>query len=258
MWITEKIIDIDIGKNGINLIAVVGFPGMGLVGKTVAEYLKSSLGADLIARIYGYGFPAHLLSYEDGYADIIHVDLHYAKKDSIGILIITSDIQPISDRGQHSLSRYIIKQLKELSVRELIAAAAYVSETTSHSRNVYVVGNNPEAMRKYIDKGAVPLSGGVISGLNGVIVGWAKLYKIDAVCLLGETWRSIAEMNYVDYTAAKSIVDVISNVWRLNIDTRELDEKGISVENHVGAILEQYLRKSEAERGTERRPYYIT
>lgn len=254
MWIYENINEISGDNNYI--VAISGFPGMGLVGKTVVDYIKSYLKATPIARIYGYGFPAHLLSYEDGWADVIHVEISYANKNSVGILTITGDIQPISDRGQHSLGRYLVQKLSRLGIKELIAAAAYVSETTTHNRNVYVVGNNIETIKKYTNKGAIPLSSGVISGLNGIIVGWARLYKIDAVCLLGETWRSIAEMNYVDYTAAKMIIDLVNNIWNLDIDTSELGEKGSSVENQVKSIIDRYLRKSET--GTDKRPYYIT
>lgn len=255
MWIYEKLNDVP--KNDTYLIAISGFPGMGLVGKTVADYMKKYLDAKAVARIYGYGFPAQLLSYENGYADVLHVEISYAKKNGLGIFIITGDLQPISNRNQHSLSKYLVRKLNEFGVKELIAAAAYVSEITSHNRHVYVVGNNLNIIQKYAAKGAIPLSGGVVSGLNGIIVGWAKLYRIDAVCLLGETWRSIAEMNYIDYTAAKIVIDLLNSVWGLNINTNELEQKGLSVENQVRNILDQYLH-AKPESLQEKRPYYIT
>lgn len=256
MWFYKKIAEIS--KNVENLIAISGFPGMGLVGKTVADYIKHNLKAKPIAKIYGYGFPAHLVSYEGGDADIIHVEISYAEKNGLGLLVVTGEVQPINDRGQHSLGRYLIRKLLEVGVKELIATAAYVSDTTSHTRNVYVVGTDAQTIRKYVEKGAISLSGGIISGLNGIIVGWARFHGLKAVCLLGETWRSIVEMNYVDYTAAKIIIDLINKVWKLGIDTSELDQQGLTVESHVKSIVDQYMRSVKGETSQERRPYYIT
>jgi predicted ATP-grasp superfamily ATP-dependent carboligase len=256
MWFYNEVNEIP--KDIKNLIAISGFPGMGLVGKTVADYLKYYFKAKPIARIYGYGFPAHLISYNDGSADNIHVEISFAEKGDLGLLIITGEVQPISDRSQHSLGKYLTRKLREIGIKELIATAAYVSDTTSHTRNVYVVGTDSQTIHKYVEKGAIPLSGGLVSGLNGIIVGWAKFHSLKAVGLLGEAWRSIAEMNYVDYTAAKIIIDLLNKVWNLGIETSELDQQGLTVETQIKNIIDQYMRSARGESPQERRPYYIT
>lgn len=256
MWFYKKVCELP--KHVKNLVAILGFPGMGLVGKTVADYLRYYFKTKPVAQIYGYGFPAHLISHEDGSADIIHVEISFTERNGLGLIIITGELQPISDRGQHSLGKYLARKLSELRAKELIAAAAYVSDTTSHTRNVYVVGTDAQTISKYIEKGAIPLSGGVVSGLNGIIIGWAKFHGLNATCLLGETWRSIAEMNYVDYTAAKIIIDLLNKVWNLGVDTSELDHQGLTVETQVKSIIDQYMRSVKGETQQERRPYYIT
>ncbi|MEM0371412.1 MAG: PAC2 family protein [Ignisphaera sp.] len=253
MWILEKLRNV---PQNSNTVAIAGFPGMGFVGKTVAEHIKNYLNAEVIARIYGYGFPAHLISNDKGEADVLNIEISFAEINNLGILVITGEMQPISDQGQHSLGRFIASKLGGFGVRELITAAAFVSEAITHTRRVYVVGNDIETIKKYVDKGAVPLSGGVISGLNGIMVGWARQFNIKAVCLLGETWRSIVEMNYIDYTAAKMIIELLNNVWHLDIDTNELVEKGITIENKVQDIINRYIQRQE--QAQDKRPYYIT
>lgn len=254
MWkiVTHKNIDIE------RAIAIVGFPGMGLVGKTVAMYLINIFDAHHILSIYGTKFPAHLLVNSDGLADIDKVSIYYAKNNSTGILIITSDAQPTSDPDQHELSRFIVKKLLRYNVIELIATAAFVSDVVVTSRRVFVVGNNNTVLQKYIEKGATPLNESVISGMNGVIIGWAKAYNMNGVCVLGETWRSIVEMNYVDYTASKIIIDLLNRVWELNIDTEELRIRGKNIENEIETILRQYVQKETSKEEREKRPYYIT
>jgi|UniRef100_A0A7J2U5G2 proteasome assembly chaperone (PAC2) family protein len=240
-----------------NNIVVVGFPGMALVGKTVALQLIKALDAELYGVIYGTKFPAHLIVESDGMGEINNVALYYAKANSVGVFIATGSAQPASDVDQHSLSYFLIKQLKRYNIKELIAAAAYVSDVVVPNRKVLVVGNNIDVLKKYVEHGATQLNEGVISGLNGIVVGWAKIFNINAVCLLGETWRSIVELNYIDYIASKLVLDVINKVWNLGIDTKELEEKGRGVEREVELILKSFTQPKEEAKG-EKRPYYIT
>ncbi len=241
-----------------NSIAIVGFPGMGLVGKTSVDYVIRSLNSRHIASIYGTRFPAHLLVKQGGIGNMYRVDLFYARKDGLGIYIVTGDTQPANDSDQHSLAGFIISRLKRFGVREVIATAAYVSDAIVPTRKVYVVGNNSEEIKKYVSKGAEALNEGLISGINGIIVGWATLYKINSVCLLGETWRSIVELNYIDYKAASLIVSIINDVWNLNIDLSDLIEKGNMVEKEVMNMVERYTQQRKGKEGSERMPYYIT
>ncbi len=254
MWKTIIHKNIDVEK----AIAIVGFPGMGLVGKTVATYLINIFDAQHIMSIYGTKFPAHLLVDSNGLADIDKVSIYYAKNNSMDIFIITSDAQPTSDSDQHELSKFIVKKLIKYNVIELIAAAAFVSDVVVSSRRVFIVGNNNSALQKYIEKGATPLNEGVISGMNGIIIGWAKAYKVDGTCILGETWRSIVEMNYTDYTASKIIIDLLSRVWGFNIDTEELRIRGKAIESEIESVLRQYIQREVSKEEKEKRPYYIT
>jgi proteasome assembly chaperone (PAC2) family protein len=254
MW---KLIKYDnVNPLDINIV-VVGFPGMALVGKTVALQLIESLGAEPYGVIYGTKFSAHLIVNSNGIGDINNVMLYYAKANNTGIFIVTGSAQPASDVDQHSLSYFIIKHLKKYNIKELIAAAAYVSDMVVPNRRVFVVGNNTSVLKRYVEHGAVPLNEGVISGLNGIVIGWARIFNINAVCLLGETWRSIVELNYIDYKAAKLILDVLNKVWNFSINTEELEEKSRGIEREVELILKSLTPPKEEAKG-EKRPYYIT
>ncbi len=222
-------------KNGI---AIAGFPGMALVGKTVAEFLVRVWNAEPIIRIYATDLPAHLYIKDSiGLGDLSSVTIYYAKKAPLPLVIVTSDDQPRRDEGQNELSHTIVEYLQKIGIEELIATAAFVSEETSELRKVYVVGNNEKVMEKYIKAGAIRLKTGLITGMNGVIIGWAKLYDIDAVCVLGETWSSIIEFQLVDYNASKAILDLLNKVWNLGIDTSKLQEYGAEVENEVKRLI---------------------
>ncbi len=236
-------------------LAIAGFPGMGLVGKTVAEYLIRKFNAKHIASVFCTGFPAHLIVRSGGSTSLIKVDVYYVDGVSDGIFIVTSDAQPMEDVYQNELSHTIVAFLKERGVKEVLAGAAYVTESIVASRRVFVAGSQG-LVRMFMERvRAIPLEDGVISGMNGVIVGWAQVEGLSAACILGETWRSIVEFEYVDYGAAKVVLDAINAVYDLNLDTSELADYASRIESEVMQKLGRLAKASPEDRG---RSYYIT
>jgi predicted ATP-grasp superfamily ATP-dependent carboligase len=68
-----------------------------------------------------------------------------------------------------------------------------------------------------------PLSSEVksITWFNGVILGIAKNKEIDGVGLFGE----IVDAETPQYKAASNILKIIKNMLKIEIDTKELDDK---------------------------------
>ena len=237
-------------------IAVAGFPGMGYVGKTVVESLITKLGAEHVASIYSTGFPSHLMVDGSGLANLIAINIYLARTDGKNLILVSSDIQPHEDNEQNKLSFVIAKYLKRIGVREIITGAAFVTEPIVENRRVFVAATDRETVKKFVEHGAVPLQEGVISGMNGVLIGWGKVLGMDGACVLGETWRSIVELNYVDYGAAKSVLEVLSRVLEIRLDLRDLEEKARIVEDRIRKIMERSAPPREAKEGE--RSFYIT
>lgn len=231
-------------------IAVVGFPGMGLVGKTAVEYLVEKLNAKRMLSIYHYGFPAQLIVSGEGVADLMRIDVYYSYVNGNPLVLVTSNAQPLNDFHQNELSDIIAEELSKRGVKRLIAAAAFVVDMTSpsSSRRVFVAGSDGDVARFYIERGAVGLSEGAITGMNGVIVGWARLHGIDAVSMLGETWRVLVELELIDYRASAAIVEFLSRVHGLGVGVDELLEKGASIEREAATLYRRYMERMGIER----------
>ncbi len=240
-------------------LAIAGFPGMGLVGKIGVDYLIKKLGGKLVANFFCTGFPAHLLVKSNGVATLIKVDVFYAEHGNLKMFLVTSDAQPAEDRYQNELSYEIVRFLKERGVSTLVAGAAYVTEYIVDNRRVFVAGSE-NILRKFVSRAnAVPLDGGVVSGMNGVIVGWAQVEGMDAACVLGETWKSIVELELVDYGAAKKVLEAVQRVFGFSLEMSELDAEAQRIENEIRSRLEVFARGSEREKERgEPRSYYIT
>lgn len=246
------------------LLAFVGFPGMGLVGKISVDFIAKKLGAQRIGRIYTPSYPAHLLV-THGEGDILSVDFLFSSvREDRGVIVVTGNMQPGEDREMHELSLAIVSELERVGVSEVISAAAFVDEVDLASeapRRVYVVGSDRNYLKKFVDAGAEILNEGVISGINGIIVGWAKVLGLKSACVLGETARSLVEINYADYRAAAHVVKLLDSVYRLGIEgVDELIEMARSVEREAVTLASRAVKPEESykEKGDQRTTYYIT
>lgn len=233
-----------------NSVAIVGFPGMGLVGKFTAEYFIRNFKSELMGRVIGYGFPSQLLVTR-GIGSLITLDMYHVKINDKKLLVITSATQPTNHWEQHELAEIIAKNLAEKGVKTLFAAAAFVGDmvTESKARKIYIAAGNEELVNKLLKHGAIPINDGVISGLNGIIVGWAQLYGIESACILGETWRAIVDMGLTDYRAAKTVIEFIAKILGIKVDTKDLDKNADEVEENIRKMYAEWLVKAKERRG---------
>ncbi len=228
---------------------VVGLPGMGRVGYIVANYLLEKLGGFEVAEVYSMFFPPQLVVGEDAIGSLFTGRIYDAGK----ALIFTADTQPQSPEGQNAVSRKVIEVLAKKGLTFVVAAAAYVVPHVGRERRVYVVGTKREALERFTSIGAVALRGGVISGINGIIVGWSRYYGIPGAVLLGETWAPIVEVGEADFRAAKYVVDVLGRFLGVELDLSELDDYATGVEKRIEtAIARAVSRQEEEERARYR------
>ncbi len=228
---------------------VVGLPGMGRVGYIVANYLLEKLGGFEVAEVYSMFFPPQLVVGEDAIGSLFTGRIYDAGR----ALIFTADTQPQSPEGQNAVSKKVIEILAKKGLTFVIAAAAYVVPHVGRERRVYVVGTEREALERFTSIGAIALRGGVISGINGIIVGWSKYYGIPGAVLLGETWAPIVEVGEADFRAAKYVIDILGRFLDVELDLSELDDYATSVEKRIEtAIAKAVSRQEEEERARYR------
>lgn len=229
-----------------NAILLVGLPGMGYVAKTVAEFIIRKLNGELFAIFYSHAFPPQIIVNYDGIGNLPKAYLYKVNN----LIIFTGDSQPVSPEAQNELSEFVIRKLMELgSLGKVIAGAAYVETAMPHVRKVYVVGNDLNMINEFKRLGAQVLTNGVISGINGAIIGWADYYNIPAVTLLGETWSVIVDTNMTDYRAAKAVLNVLNKYLGLNLDLRELDAKANEVEVRLRQYYKEMITQVKREEG---------
>ncbi len=170
-------------------IIVCGFPGAAFVGKFALDHLISELPAKPLAEIYSDGFPPQVMVKEDGSASLMGCALNYWKNaEGRDLILFTADAQPSTTEWEYKLSESVIDfATGECKARELVTLGAYVTGTYSENPKVYAAATDLTYVRRIEQIGCTLMSDGGVSGMNGLMLGIAKLKGISGCVLLGET-----------------------------------------------------------------------
>uniref|UniRef100_A0A7J3ZJV0 Proteasome assembly chaperone family protein n=1 Tax=Fervidicoccus fontis TaxID=683846 RepID=A0A7J3ZJV0_9CREN len=230
-------------------LVVVGFPGMALVGKNVADALVRKFYLEKKASIFTIHAPG-AVPVERGILKPAEISL-YTKEDS-PVAVLTSPFQPSSEESQNALAHSILSFLEKYNAKRVLAAAAYVSPEPALPRRVYVAASSTHLLERLRGLGAIVMNGG-ISGLNGLIPGLAPVYSMEGAVLLGETGEFYVASGIVDYRAAAEVVLVIGKLLNVQLEVSDMISSAESVERW---IRESLRREGEEERGErEREPH---
>jgi proteasome assembly chaperone (PAC2) family protein len=118
------------------------------------------------------------------------------------------------------LTHQILGTSRELGVKKVITAAAYVLSPGEERKPVVGAGSSPESVEWLRENGVEVLKGGIIVGMNGLLPCLSPLLGMEGVCLLGTTKGGLA-----DPEATKNILQVLSKMLDLEIDLRGIEER---------------------------------
>jgi uncharacterized protein len=210
-------------KAGKSPIAIVGMPGIGNVGKLVAEHLRRELKAVRIGTIYSPHFPHQAVMLKSGRLRLVNNTIYLAKsKGKPDMVIITGDVQAVTPEGQYEVNSMIFRLLKErFGCGFIYTIGGYTTgEQIQQKRRVFGNATNTESIQKFKNTGIIfGKSRGLIWGSAGLIPAFARIGKVDAACLMGET-----AMLEVDASAAKAVIEELSKVLGIKIGTDNLDK----------------------------------
>jgi proteasome assembly chaperone (PAC2) family protein len=132
----------------------------------------------------------------------------------------------------------VLDVAEQLDVQAIYTAAA-LAVPMRHTEDVQVFGiSNRESLRdELIPHGVEVLKQGQISGLNGLLLGFADARKIPSACLLATMPHHVVTMP--NPKASHEIVSVLSRLLDLEIDMSEMDE----AVDEMGRVLEDIEEK---------------
>ena len=206
-------------------VLVCGLPGSAFVGKFAVDHLASELGAKPFAEIYTDSFPPQVLINENGTAAMIRNELHIWKNSKSGapgdLILLTGDAQPQTSEGEYALAEYIVDYVQRtFGLKRVITLGAYVTGSYAEKPKVFASATSPDLVKTLEGIGCELMAEGAITGMNGILVGIAKLKGVEALTLLGET------SGYVfDPKASESVLNSLSKLVQISVDMRKLEDR---------------------------------
>ena len=227
-------------------ILIEGLPGIGQVGKLVAEYMIHLLGAEKIGEIHSIYFPPQVILEENGLARLARNELFLYHTEEKDIIFLVGDHQSTSNEGHYILADQYCEIAEELNVKRIYTLGGFgVGHLVNEPRVLGAV--NRAELREEIEAAGVTFNrdepGGGIIGAAGLMLGLSAQRGIDAVCLMGETSGYI-----VDPMAAASVLAVLSKLTGVPVDPTRLNDRAAEMEKVIESMVEGGKGKG---RGTE-------
>jgi uncharacterized protein (TIGR00162 family) len=242
-------------------VLVSGLPGIAYIGKLSVDYLIQQLKAELVGEVYSKYFPPYVLIREDGLVELLRNELHLFRDEDAGdLLFFSGNSQAFSPEGQYEVADTLLDWAVANGVKKVFSLAAYVTDRTFETPNVYGTATSSEALEELKKKGVVPLDQGIISGENGLIMGLAKKRDVEAVCLLGETrgYQTPTGQYIIDAKATKAVLNLLASVLNLKVDMEPLEKQAKEMDDIIAKMAEVERRIKEEMSESAKKPSYVT
>jgi uncharacterized protein (TIGR00162 family) len=229
-------------------ILVVGLPGVGLVGKLVAEHMVDELGAEKIMEVYSPHFPPQVLVNKDCTVRPVSNTIYHAKAKENDLLFLVGDHQSTTSQGHYELCSLYLDIAEELGVPRIYTLGGYPTGKLTYEETVLGVANSIKVIEEIKEYGVEfresEPSGGIV-GASGLLVAFSRMRGIDAACLMGMTPGYL-----MDPKSAQSLLKVLCKIFDIEINTESLEKKAEEMEN----ILEKLKEKEEQQAIPEVKP----
>jgi uncharacterized protein (TIGR00162 family) len=225
---------------------ICGFPGTGFVGKIAVDYLIHELKAIHQADIFCTSFPPSVVVSPEGIVNLNRNSIYYSQNDDHkkDFVFVTGDSQPLNPESEYLLAEELLKIVKKFEPQKIVTSGAYITGSFSREPKVYCAATHREALETLATKNIVKLSDGTVTGMNGLILGIAKLFDMQGICLLGETSGYV-----IDAIAARSVLYTLMQITDLKLDMKNIENKAKETETLIRTIEQQVASKMATSGG---------
>jgi len=195
---------------------------MGKVGGIVTQHIIKKLDAKKAAQIFLADKP--WVNLKEGLVNLPTDEYFLAVDEKNSIVIFTGENQPQEPGTVFKIANKVLDTVSQMgNIKMVISAGGYLPSEVGKGEEVFGVATNSSSMDLLKSNNVKPLASEVksITWFNGVILGISKSKNIDGVGLFGE----IVDAESPQYKAASKILKVIGKILKIEIGTKELDDK---------------------------------
>jgi proteasome assembly chaperone (PAC2) family protein len=245
-------------------VMVAGWPGMGSVALGVVNYMRRKLTALKFAEIKVDKFSMlDSVVVDNGIASLpapAKNIFYYTKNPDM--IIFEGEAQVPGPDGIKMINK-VLDLAVSYGVKRIYTGAAFPAPIThKEPPELYGAANHKALLSPLAVFGIKPMSGGHISGSNGLLIGFAKERGIEAVSVLA-TMPHYA-ISLPNPRASGSVIGALSRMLNFNIDmqelddyTKDMDEKMSLIEDKVKDVLTIEHDEGEAYPTDKKIPEYI-
>lgn len=225
-------------------IMVEGLPGIGHVGKLVADHLVEELKAEKFIEIYSPHLPPQVLVNKDGTIRLVRIEFYAWKSNSTkanDLIIVVGDYQSTSNVGHYEISGIILELALKYNVQRIYTLGGYGIGQLVEEPVVIGAVNNPKLIAEMKQLGVLFKEnepGGGIIGASGLLLGLAQLKGLDAICLMGETSGYL-----VDPKSAQKVLNVLTKALGIKVSMQAMEDRARDMEKIVAKLREMEQAK---------------
>ncbi len=232
-------------------ILIAAWPGMGHVALTACYYLMSKLKMEVLAEYAASElFDVDHVSVESGLVQPFRYprSQFFAWRNPAGerdLLLFVGESQP--QVGRYDFCRKLIDYAQREGVTRVFTFAAMATPMglEDESRAVGAATDN-DTLQEMVEQKVALLSGGSISGLNGILLGVASERNIPGGCLLGEMPMNLINVPFP--RASLAVLEAFGRMTGTPIDVGELKVEVERMDQFLADALNQ-LRLVEQQNG---------
>ena len=205
-----------------DIVLISSLPDMGKVGGLVTQHIIKKLGAKKAAQIFLADKP--WVNLKEGLVNLPTDEYFLAVDEKNSIVIFTGENQPQEPGTVFKIANKVLDTVTQMgNIKMVISAGGYLPSDSGKGDAVFGVATNSSSMDLLKSNNVKPLASEVksITWFNGVILGISKSKNIDGIGLFGE----IVDAESPQYKAASNILKVIGKILKIEIGTKEIDDK---------------------------------
>jgi uncharacterized protein (TIGR00162 family) len=224
-------------------IFIEALPGIGHVGKLVAEHIIHELEAKKFAELYSPSFPPQVFVNEDGTIEPMKNEF-YALNGQNGqdYIILVGNTQGLSPEGQYEVCGIILDFVEKHGVKQMYTLGGLGTGQPIEKSKVFGAATTSEIAESLKEHNVTLRSadGGII-GASGLLLGMGMLRGINGACLMGET-----PGYFIDAEASKAVLTVLLSILGIEVDIAKLEERAEETRKMISKA--QQMEQEMAER----------
>ena len=224
-------------------IFIEALPGIGHVGKLVAEHIIHELEAKKFAELYSPSFPPQVFVNEDGTIEPMKNEFYALNgEDGQDYIILVGNTQGLSPEGQYEVCGIILDFVEKYGVNHMYTLGGLGTGQPIEKSKVFGAATTPEIAESLKEHNVTLRSadGGII-GASGLLLGMGMLRGMNGACLMGET-----PGYFIDAEASKAVLTVLLDILGIEVDIAKLEERAEETRKMISKA--QQMEQEMAER----------